>query len=135
MEHWLLYFLMFLFGFMTHKTFYFLRALRLSLALIKVSHVIYLSSVIKALEHLSYAREMMLEHMARTDQKSASISAFEFRFDEEIRALKTRSINVIIKNHPSFFRPVLEFEDWPTAMKYLESHRESALHFWGTRND
>tara|TARA_R110000824_G_scaffold323162_2_gene510085 strand:+ start:1810 stop:2220 length:411 start_codon:yes stop_codon:yes gene_type:complete len=135
MEHWWLYLLVFIFGYMTHKTFYFLKSLRLSLILLRSSHVIYLSALTKALEHLSYAHETALQHLATTEKTSAQITSFKFRFDDDVKKLKTRSIDVLLELHPPFFRSTLEFEDWAGAMEHLTTHREAALAFWKDPHD
>jgi len=135
MEHWALYLLMFLFGYMTHKTFYFMKASRLSVTLLKTSYIIYLSVLIKALEHLSYARELMLEHMIKAEKNSIQISSFEIRFDKDVQMFKSRSIAALIAIHPTFFRTIIEFDDWPSSMEYLLSKKEVALAFWESESD
>jgi len=122
--------LVFLFGCLTSRTFYFFSSARTSLSMLKASHIIYLSTLIKALEHLSYAREMVLEHMVRTERKSTQISFFEMQHDENIEMFKQRAIDILIYSHPTFFRTMVEFDDWRTAMKYLADNKEAALKFW-----
>ncbi len=101
----------------------------------KTSHIIYLSAIVKALEHLSYAREIMLEHMIKTGKGSTEINSFEFRYREEIESLKANSIEVLRVIHPSFFRTMLSFSDWSSAMEYLQQQRTAVLHFWENTND
>jgi len=130
LEHWWIYLLTFVFGYVTCKTFYFIRALRTGLTLLQGAHVIYLSSLVKAMEHFSYAREMVLEHMLKTERGSTQISSFEMRFEDDIRLFKKRSIEVLLYCHPPFFRRMVEFKDWQSAMDFLQENRESALRFW-----
>ena len=98
--------------------------------LLRASHVIYLSSLVKSLEHLSYAREIMLEHLLKTNKNSAQISSFEISFDEDVRLLKFRSIRAFIECHPRFFQSMIEFDDWDSAMAHLQQNKEIALKFW-----
>ena len=135
MAHWWMYILMFVFGYVTHKTFYFLRSTRLTVMLVKMSHVIYLSSLIKSLEHLSYARELMLEYLIRTERSATQISTFEMSFNEDVKLFKTKAINTLIHAHPQFFKSMLEFDDWSSAMKYLQTNKEAAIAFWGDNRD
>jgi len=79
---------------------------------------------------MSHAREMMLENMIKTEKSSSQISFFEMKFEEDLRIFKERSIDVLLYCHPSFFKPMLEFDDWTTAMKFLQDNREAALAFW-----
>ena len=135
MSHWLLYVLVFIFGYFTCKTFYFLRSTRLSLAIVRTSHIIYLSAMIKAIEHMAYAREVVLENMIRTEKNSNQISIFELSFNEDVERMKKRSVKLLKAYHPSFFESMLAFDDWDTAMQYLSTHREDAFKFWERFDD
>jgi len=128
--NWLLYVLIFIFGYVTCKTFYFLKATRLSLVLTRASHIIYLSCMIKALESMAHGRGIALEQMLRTDKSASHISAFEYRYDEDVRQFKERSIDILRELHPDFFRKMIEFENWSEASKYLDGHRDIAFKFW-----
>ena len=135
MHHWWLFLLTFIFGYFTCKTFYFIRSTRASLVLLRAIHVIYLSSLIKAIEHMSYAREIMLEHMLKTEKSSTQISSFELRFERDTQMLKVRSINTLLACHPTFFRRMMDFKDWPSAMEYLLNNKDAALKFWEVYDD
>ena len=130
---WLLYILTFIFGYVTCKTFYFLRATRLALSLIRGANVIYVSSMAKAAEKLSYTQEIMLENMIKTEKTSAEISAFQLQFDSEVRHLKDTSIDVMIALHPEFFKQMVEFDDWDSAMRYANEYREQIFKFWDVK--
>jgi hypothetical protein len=135
MQYWWMFLLMFMFGYVTCKTFYFFRSARLGLNLVRASHIIYLSAVIKAMEHLFQARGIMLQHMLQTEKESIQISSFELRFNEEMKTLQDRSVEILMALHPEFFKPTMEFEDWASAMNYLQQHKEAALAFWDGRSD
>ena len=79
--NYFLYFLVFLFGYVTCKTFYFLRANRISLSLIKLSHVIHLTSTVRCIENLIYTRERTREYYLKMEKSSVEISAVEIKFD------------------------------------------------------
>ena len=131
--NWLLYILIFVFGYVTCKTFYFLRTTRLSLNLVRGASVIYISSMVKAVEKMSYAQEAMLEYMLKTERGSAEISAFQLQFDREVKYLKDTSIDVMMTLHPEFFRQMVEFEDWDSAMEYAEKYKEQIFKFWNVK--
>ena len=126
---------MFVFGYFTCKTFYFFRSARLGLNLVRASHIIYLSAVIKAIEHLSHARGIMLQHMLESEKESIQISSFELRYSEELQVLQDRSVEILMALHPEFFKPTMEFDDWQSAMAYLQKHKDAALAFWDSRYD
>tara|TARA_R110002020_G_scaffold418257_2_gene627494 strand:- start:239 stop:580 length:342 start_codon:yes stop_codon:yes gene_type:complete len=112
-----------------------MRATRLSLSLVKAGNIIYISSIIKALEHLAYAREIMREYMLKTEKSGAQISSYEYRFDDEADSLKKNSINVLLELHPSFFQNILEFDDWGSAMEFLMKNQKGVYEFWNIKND
>ena len=125
----------FLFGYVTHKTFYFLRSARLSLSLVKASHIIYLSLLIKAIENFAYTKALATQQMKEADKSREQIRKFEFRHDEDVTLFKTRAVAVLLEYPPPFFRSMVEFEDWPSAMRYLMANREAALKFWEVDDD
>ena len=102
---------------------------------LKGAAIIYLSTLIKALEHLSYAREIMLEHMIRTEKQMPEISSFEIRFEEDVQLLKKRSISNFLAVHPNFFRTMIKFDNWDEAMQFLMEHKEAAIQFWERVDD
>lgn len=77
----------------------------------------------------------MREHMLKTEKDSIQISSFEQIFDEDMRLLKARSIDTLLHCHPTFFRTMVQFDDWTTAMKFLQENREAALGFWSRYED
>jgi hypothetical protein len=121
---------MFVFGYVTHKTFYFMRTVRLSIMVVKMAQVIYLTSLIKSLEHMSYARELVLESLIKSEKGATQISIFEKKYDDDVKHFKTKAINTLIHAHPQFFLSMLEFDDWAGAMKYLQTNKKAAIEFW-----
>tara|TARA_R110002110_G_scaffold58319_5_gene165776 strand:+ start:540 stop:941 length:402 start_codon:yes stop_codon:yes gene_type:complete len=128
--NWWLYGLVFVFGYITCKTFYFFNSMRLGITALKASQIIYLSTMVKALENLSYSKEIMLEHMLKAEKKSAEISAFQYRFEQEEKLLKDRSILIVKSYYKGLFKEVIEFDDWKTAMEFLMQNKSHALDFW-----
>ena len=128
----LLYFSVFIFGYVTCKTFYFLRSAKLSLRTIRVSHLIYLSAMMKVVENLSASRELMLEYLLRTEQSANTITSFTMTYDKNVEHIKENSIKVLIETHPVFFKEYVEFEDWESSMEYLVKHKQTAFEFWRT---
>lgn len=129
MGPWWLYLLVFVFGYMTCRTFYFLRSTRLSLSLIKYSQIIYLSCVHKAVEHLSGIKPMV---EGADDTISGDLQQ---KIDEQISILKNNSINYLINMHPKFYRESLIFDDWESSSNFLEEKKEEAFNFWKHNRD
>jgi hypothetical protein len=120
---YILYVLLFIFGYITCRTFYFLRAVRLSISLIVSGHLVYLS----AIERIIKRWEQNLEEANL--EKNDRISR-QFKLDREIETLQSTSINYLLRLHPSFYRHALKFHDWSSAMAYLEQNRDLMNEFW-----
>ena len=129
MGPWWLYLLVFIFGYTTCRTFYFLRSARLSLSLIKYSQIIYLSCVHKAVEHLSAIKPVIEETETEVPDD------LQQKIDEQISILKNNSINYLISMHPKFYRESLIFDDWESSSNFLEEKKEEAFNFWKHNRD
>ena len=73
--------------------------------------------------------------MLKTGKNSSQISIFEFGFNEDLDKMRERSVKLLRVFHPSFFDSMLEFEDWPSAMTYLDTHRDDVFKFWESFDD
>lgn len=133
--NYFLYFLVFIFGYVTCKTFYFLRANRISLSLIKLSHVIHLSNTLRCIENLIYTRERTREYYLKMEKSSVEISAIEMKFNNDIENLKHNSIKYMLKIHPKFYRENLKFDDWESSMEFLTENKKLVFDFWRKYDD
>lgn len=125
MEHpWLFYVLFFLFGYVTCRTFYFMSAVRKSAALLRVTQAVALFTIVRGLEHFHYAKEFRLATMKANDASQQNIRAFLYQFEDEMNLYKTRSVHNVIDAHGSFFKELVEFTDWKSAMTFLEGNKD-----------
>ena len=133
---WALFTLMFIFGYITCKALYFIRATRTSFHLLKASQLIGVSILAKSMEDFYYAKIYRMEKMIESGESEHNITAFSYLMEEEVRHFKEKSIRGLVALHPDFFRPLLEFEDWKSAMQFLESNKEVAAAFLSrSKND
>ena len=123
MEHWWLYLLVFVFGYMTHKTFYFFRSVKISIGLIRVSQLVSLGVLAKSMENFYYARTVRLREMHETGISDKDIRDFKRSFNVEVAHYKDRAIKGMLDLHPKFYEPIVDFDNWNTAMKYLEDNK------------
>ncbi len=121
---WLLYILVFVFGYFTCKTFYLLRSTRISLTLVKVAQLISLGVLARSTESFHYVGEYKVRHLEKSGFSDNKINAFKLQHELEIEEYKRRSINAIVYCHSSVFKDILEFNDWDSAMRFLEKNRE-----------
>tara|TARA_Y100000592_G_C5333634_1_gene250775 strand:- start:72 stop:482 length:411 start_codon:yes stop_codon:yes gene_type:complete len=135
MGPWWLYTLVFIFGYVTCQTFYFLRSTRVSLKLMKSSRVIYLLMMAKAMEKYKIAEEVMLMNLKLSGRDQEVINSFKESIHEERQSFQQRSVSWIIDNTPATFRDIIGFDDWDSAMKFLVLHQEEAFKFWRINDD
>ena len=128
MNIWFLHLLVFIFGYATCRTFYFLRANRISLSLIKLSHIIYLSTVIRSIETLIEARTTaLINNIEPTKSRDF--------FEDEIKRLIENSVAYLLQLHPKFYRDILTFDDWESSMRYLNQNKEAVFKIWNVDHD
>jgi hypothetical protein len=126
---WILFTLVFILGYITCKTFYFYKSARSSIIALKVTHVVSLAVLVKALEDFYFAKIYRMQKMVESGETDHNITAFSYLMEEEIRHYKRKAISALIEAHPDFFKPVIDFEDWDSAMMFLENHQELAVQF------
>jgi len=126
---WILFTLAFILGYITCKALYFYKSARASLIALKVTHVIALAILSKSLEDFYYAKIYRMEKMLEAGETDHNISAFSFLMEEEVSHYKKKSIETLIRCHPDFFKQAIEFEDWGSAMTFLQTHKDLAVQF------
>ena len=126
---WWLQLLLFVFGYVTCSTFYFLKSTRASITILKTTQLVSLYILTRSLEHFAFGRETRLHHMRRAEESEHNINAFLRLYNKEVEDYKRRSVQQIIEAHPSFFRQVLEFDDWESAMELLNKNKPEMYAF------
>ena len=127
---WWLYLLVFAFGYLTCKTFYFLKEIRLGLVMLKISHCLSLYTIVRGVESLEYTKAMRLNELRLKEESERNVKAHQLNFDAEIKLYKDKSIREIINMHPKFYRDLIEYDDWDSAMRFLnEEGIEYIKHF------
>ena len=126
---WTFFTLAFILGYITCKAFYFYKTARTSLIALKATHVTCLALLVKALEDFYYAKVYRMQKMVESGESDHNITAFSYLMEEEVTHYKKKSIQTLIEYHPDFFKQVIEFEDWDSAMIFLETHKNLAAQF------
>ncbi len=120
---YILYALLFIFGYVTCRTFYFLRSARLSLSLIMSGHLVYLSAVEAIIN--KWKQNIKVLNLEKNDRIKQ-----ENELKRQIEVLQSNSVDYLLKLHPSFYRDALKFHDWQSAMKHLEDNSNLMNEFW-----
>jgi len=126
---WWYQLLLFAFGYVTCSTFYFFRATRASIAILKATQLVSLYILTRSLEHFAFGRETRLHYMRRAEESEHNINAFLRLYNKEVEDYKRRSVQQIIDAHPKFFQQAVEFDDWESAMKLLNKNKPEMYAF------
>lgn len=130
MGPWWMYTLVFIFGYVTCRTFYFVRASRISLRILVYSQIIYISIMVRIMEKLLKVKRFSNNVQKSVKEMAPICNDINKKVDNEMAILKNNSINYLINMHPKFYRDSLTFKDWNTSMKFLEDKKQEAFNFW-----
>jgi len=117
-------FLMYVFGYVTCKTFYYLKATRLGVTLIQTANLFSLLLLTRALENYEVSRALCLNDLKQKNLSKENLETYEANLQAEIDIFKRKSIASLIDSHPDFFESVLDYNDWESGMVYLEQKRD-----------
>ena len=81
----------------------------------------------KCYERIVYYNNLALNDYIKTGASEMNIAKYTENMEEEIRIFKKRSISILLSSHPQVFRNILDYEDWPTAMVFMNSHKDIIL--------
>ena len=127
MAPWWLYLLVFIFGYLTHKTFYFLRSVKISIGLVRVAQLISLAVLAKSMENFYYSHTSRLRQMRENQESEKNIKDVRRSFNVEISTYKEKAIKEMLELHPNFYRQIIDFDNWNSGMKYLEENKQFVL--------
>ena len=129
MDGWalLIVVLAFIGGFIFSRVVDFFSASSLSINLVKSAHLAALYMFVKSFEKITYYNNLALNDYIKKGESERNISVFKANLEQEVSLFKRRSISVLLENNPKIFRNVVPYDDWPTAMVYLNIHRDFVL--------
>jgi|TARA_R110000744_G_scaffold380448_1_gene501254 hypothetical protein len=122
-----LYFLFFVLGYTTCKLLYFVTGTRRGIQIVRLSQLVALAVMARSLENFSRSKYYALSVMKENGESEQNLSAFKYLHTEELDRYKRRSIEEIVNVHGNIFNEVLDFDDWATAMKYLETNKQEFI--------
>lgn len=117
-------FLMYVFGYITCKTFYYLNSSRLSVMLIQTANVFSLFLLARALENYEVSRSLCLKDLKQKNLSKENFKVYETNLQTEIDNFKNKSIASLVDLHQGIFENVIDHDDWESGMIYLEQNRD-----------
>ena len=98
--------------------------------MLKISHCLSLYTIVRGVESLEYTKAMRLNELRLREESERNVKAYQLNFDAEIKLYKDKSIREVINMHPKFYRDLIEYDDWDSAMRFLnEEGIEYIKHF------
>ncbi len=116
----ILYILVFFFGMQTHRTFASYKHAKASILLLQSAQVTSLLVLVKCLQNYSYVKNFGCNQLAKKEASADEVNSYIKFIDNEIEFFKKTSISQIIKDTPEHFLPITAFDDWDSAMLYLQ---------------
>ena len=117
---WWLYLLVFVFVYITCKTFYFVREVRIGLVMLKISHYLSLYVLVKGVENLEYTKTLRIKEMRRNGDSDRNVHAYRLNSDQDIKLYKDKCIREVVSMHPRFYRSFFQYDNWDSAMRFLD---------------
>jgi hypothetical protein len=117
----LLYALVFMFGYATHRTFSSYRSAKASILLLQSSVVASLLILTRCLQNYSYVKTFGTSQLEKKEATPQEIDNYKLFIENDIEFFKNSSVSQILKDIPEHFSAIIEFNDWDTAMKYLDN--------------
>ncbi len=116
----LLYMLVFIFGVQTHRTFSNYKNAKMSILLLQSAQVTSLLILVKSLQNYSYVKNFGANQLLKKEASQEEIDSYIKFIDNDIEFFKKTSVSQIIKDTPPHFSTITNFDDWDSAMAYLD---------------
>jgi hypothetical protein len=128
--------LAFISGFLFCKVLDFFGASSVAVTIIKTANLSALYLLVQNFEKIIYYNNLTLNDYIKRETNERNIEVFKRNLDQEVGVFKKRCISALLKARPGIFRNVAPYDDWPSAMLYLNSNRDFVLElFKGNQND
>ena len=85
---------------------------------------------VKSYERIAYYNNLALNDYMKNEPGDRNVEVYKNNLDEETRLFKDRCIKALVNSSPPLFRKTVPFEDWPTAMLYLNQNRDFVLQLY-----
>tara|TARA_R110002012_G_scaffold76935_1_gene194567 strand:+ start:318 stop:707 length:390 start_codon:yes stop_codon:yes gene_type:complete len=117
---YIIYFLFFVLGVSTVKTFDFLFNLGCSVLILKGAELTALNIIVTLAEDVSFMREIKYANLKRAGSSDSEVEIIKLVDDQTLQNWKDSVIKKIITAYPHSYRERLAYQDWKGALKYLD---------------
>ena len=123
----ILYFLVFMFGYVTHRTFWTFRSTKSILLLLQSAQITSLLILARSIEKYSYVKAFGANQLTKSGATDDAVDNYKKYIDNDIEYFKSSSIKNIVRNTPEHFEPIVQFSDWNSAMEYLDNLNQTRM--------
>jgi hypothetical protein len=122
-------------GYLTCRVNYFFSSVKTSIILVRLAQVVSLTLLATGSENYFASRTYRIQSMRKAEVPEKKIKEFDKLFMNEYELYKEKSINQFIEAHKGVFDQLVTFNDWRTAMAFLQKHKNTAFKILRSNND
>ena len=119
-----LYLLLFMFGFITHRTFHAYMSAKTGSLIFLHCKLTSLLILLRALEQYTFAKVHISLQMKQKGLTDNDIESFNKIIDNDIMNFKLHSIRQINKQIPDYLKTLEHFNNWDEAMLYVSKFKQ-----------
>ena len=120
----ILYVLVFLFGYLTHRTFHSYTAAKTGSLIFLHGKLTSLLMLVRAIEKYNYVKSYGMIELQKHDATESEVTAYKIIIDNDIDYFKRQSIKAINKPIPEYLKVLEHFESWDEAMMFLAKFKK-----------
>ena len=120
----ILYVLVFLFGYLTHRTFHSYTAAKTGSLIFLHGKLTSLLMLVRAIEKYNYIKSYGMIELQKHDSTESEVTAYKIIIDNDIDYFKRQSIKAINKPIPEYLKVLEHFESWDEAMMFLAKFKK-----------
>jgi len=115
---------MFLFGYVTHRTFHTYTSTKTGSLIFLHSKMTALLILLRAIEQYSYVKTFGIMQLEQKDATKNEVSAYKIMIDNDIDFFKRQSIKNINSHIPEYLKVLEHFDNWDEAMLFLVKYKQ-----------
>lgn len=120
----LLYVLVFVFGYVTHRTFHTYMAAKTGSLIFLHSKLTSLLMLVKCIESYNYIKAFGMMQLKKNEATDKQVEAFTTMIDNDITFFKKQSIKNINILIPEYLKVLEHFDNWDEAMMFLVKFKQ-----------
>ena len=120
----ILYALVFVFGYVTHRTFHTYMAAKTGSLIFLHSKLTSLLMLVKCIESYNYIKAFGMLQLQKNEATDKQVEAFTTMIDNDITFFKKQSIKNINNLVPEYLKVLEHFENWDEAMMFLVKFKQ-----------